>query len=87
VAVSLGNGRSREARLRKLEEELIRPTEEDACPECGFGAAPLAEPTYEILFDDEYEEKYSEEPPDEDLYCETCGEQIFGVITFADDED
>jgi hypothetical protein len=55
----------------------------EACPECG--RLPDREPfgtedTYELVFVEE-----DEEMPEEDVYCESCGELIIGVISFDDE--
>jgi hypothetical protein len=71
------NGRAK--RVRRL-ERAIRP-EEELCPECGGrpGGLPGPYDTFEIDFVGE-----DEEMP-EDVYCETCGELIIGVLRFEDD--
>jgi hypothetical protein len=74
---SLGNGRAK--RVGRLEETVPVPP----CPECGHGDYTSGPPTYELLFDDDHEE----EIPEGDVYCDSCGQLVFGVIRFPDDED
>jgi hypothetical protein len=71
------NGRHK--RVLKLEQAITGAP----CPECGSGDYTAGRPTYELLFDDEWEE-LGEDIPDESVYCETCGELIWGVIEFKD---
>jgi hypothetical protein len=53
------------------------------CPECGSGDH-TEEPTYELLLDDDCEER-GIDAPDESVYCEVCGELVFGVVEFDED--
>ena len=57
------------------------------CPECeAYGIDSNAEPTYEIVFDDDLD-AMGEDYPEENVYCTTCGELIYGVIEFPEDAD
>jgi hypothetical protein len=69
----LVNGQAK--RVLRLEDTLTDPP----CLECGYGAP--GPDTFEIEFVDE-----DEPMPDENVYCETCGRLIEGVLRFADDE-
>jgi hypothetical protein len=85
VAGSL-NGRAK--RVRYLEEEVVRGSE--ACPECGLSLSGgySDKDTFAVVFDDDFEgsESGAEEIPEEDAYCEECGQAIYIVIRFPDND-
>jgi hypothetical protein len=58
------------------------------CPECGLlpDGVPDPDATYEILFEEEWEERGIETPDENNVYCEKCGELVFGVISFGDED-
>ena len=69
-----------EKRLRALERTITGRG--DKCPECGlYGGPPGPHDTYELLIDG----PDGEQMPDEDVYCESCGELVIGVISFDDE--
>jgi hypothetical protein len=55
----------------------------DRCTDCGSLPDGEEDPdtTYEILFPHEWEER-GIETPDENVYCETCSQLVFGVLEF-----
>jgi hypothetical protein len=74
------NTNGRHKRVLKLEQTVTGAP----CPECGSGDH-TEEPTCELLLDDDCEER-GIDAPDESVYCEVCGELVFGVVEFDEDQ-
>jgi hypothetical protein len=70
-------------RLRALEATCGIGGGGGRCPDCGglLDGEPDPEATYELLFEDEWEEAGLGDIQ-ENVYCQTCGGLIYGVLSF-----
>jgi hypothetical protein len=77
------NGHAKRLRTLEVTLGLDKDPDEDLCPECVAAGVYDGGPD-EVLFKDEFEEKYGFNPTG-DVNCSTCGFLIFGVLGYPDD--